>query len=174
MWKLNRKCQMGFPLRVHHGSPFILSLYCVILIICEANHLITKGKTEADKFHTWDDKKGLGWGRAIELPSSDGLFQIIQCVLSLCVNWVCHLIFLENKYWSSSCGCMIHLFICTIITIFSTKCSRYFWAYLYSYVWNAFTSWFFQNLCIYRPFSRGNFTGCAFGWFTHRWKARAS
>lgn len=48
-------------------------------MICVANHLITKGKTE-------DDKKVLGWGKTIELPLSEGLFQIIQCVLSLCVN----------------------------------------------------------------------------------------
>lgn len=53
-------------------------------MICVANHLITKGKTEADK--KWDDKKGLGWGKTIELPLSEGLFQIIQCILSLCVN----------------------------------------------------------------------------------------
>lgn len=118
-------------------------------------------------------KRGMGWEGTTGLSPSDRWYHIIR--RSLCVNWLCHLIFLENEYLPSSYGYTTPLFICTTVTIVSTKFKALLGIAILECV-KCFdiVTFFFPNLCIYRPFSRGNFTGRAFGSFARRWKALAS
>lgn len=149
---------------------------CVILVICIiylASDLITNGKTEAHRFYAEDNKKGDGVRRNRRLVpiwslvphySAESLcqltmsFNIFREWIFAFILWVYDaFVYLYNSHHR------FHKVQGTSGHSYTRMCEM---------LWHR--DFFFPNLCIYRPFSRGNFTGRAFGSFARRWKALAS